>query len=155
MTRSAFFIILGNSLGPARQLKTRWQLQPVIAYPIFTPWKEALLPKKKKRETSPDLRSKYMADGTAIHPVVNGKEIFPALVDHITRFDNLLDVLAGYDPQGFHRKSPGQMVELIIKLARHWADMYGLEYSALDKQAHADYSAERWSAHSDHYGDKV
>ena len=47
------------------------------------------------------------------------------------------------------------MVGLLIKLARHWADMYGHEYTELDKQAHADYSSERWEAHADHYGDKV
>ena len=113
------------------------------------------MPRKKKRETSPDLLIKYMADGTAIHPVVNGKEIFPALIEHITRFDNLLDVLAGYDPQAFHRKKPDETLMLLLKLARHWADMYGAEFTAIDKLAHAEYSSERWAAHAEHYGDKV
>jgi len=113
------------------------------------------LPRKKKRETSPDLRVKYMADGTAIHPVVNGKEIFPAMIEHVTRFDNIIDVLAGYDPQGFHKKSPTEAIHLLMKLARHWADMYGADFVAIDKLAHAEYSSERWEAHAEHYGDKV
>lgn len=113
------------------------------------------MPRKKKREKKPDLRIKYMADGTAIHPVVNGKEIFPAMIEHVTRFDNILDVLAGYDPQGFHKKSPTEAIHLIMKLARHWADMYGADFIAIDKLAHAEYSSERWEAHAAHYGDKV
>ena len=113
------------------------------------------MPRKKTRKKKPVLRIKYMADGTAIHPVVNGKEIFPAMIEHVTRFDNILDVLSGYDPQGFHKKSPTEAIHLIMKLARHWADMYGADFIAIDKLAHAEYSSERWEAHAEHYGDKV
>jgi hypothetical protein len=155
LTCSAFFIILGNLLRAAR-LSSHVPAATACFHPHhFPPRKEAVLPPKKKRDTNPDLRVKYLADGTAIYPVVNGMEIFPALVEHVNRFDNLLQVMAGYDPQGFHIKTPVESVILFMKLARHWADMYGADYKEIDRQAHAIYSEERWTEHETHYGDKV
>ena len=112
------------------------------------------MPRKKKIEKTGKLEIRYLADGTKIMPIVNGKPIYPEVAHMAGRFERLLSGLASFDPDRFSGE-PGEAIKGFIHLARHFCDLYGLDYQDIDRQAHIDYSSDRWDANAKHTGGKI
>ena len=108
---------------------------------------------KKEGETSKDMQIRYLADGTTILPVVNDKPIYPELAAKVAIMDEVLRALASFNPDIFGGDAADQ-IKGLIHHARHFCDLYGLDYTDIDRLAHMSYSQDRWLAHAEHEGEK-
>ena len=111
------------------------------------------MPPKKETENSPDMQIRYLADGTTILPVVNGKTIYPELAAKVAIMDEVLRALASFNPDIFGGDAADQ-IKGLIHHARHFCDLYGLDYIDIDRLAHMAYSKDRWEGHLKHEGEK-
>ena len=112
------------------------------------------MPKKKGPENSSDMSIRYLADGTTILPVVNDKPIYPELAAKVAIMDEVLRALASFNPDVFGGDAADQ-IKGLIHHARHFCDLYGLDYQDIDKLAHMAYSQDRWLAHAKYEGEKT
>ena len=112
-------------------------------------------PPKKKKKPLPDMRVKELADGRKIYPKVNGKVLHPEIFELAGAFENVLRLLAGFDPEQFPGEAPQDQIKALIHGARHYCDSLGLAYEDIDKEAHIEYSQVRWLAHEKHEGVKA
>jgi len=111
------------------------------------------LPPEKEAENSPDMQIRYLADGTTILPVVNDKPIYPELAAKVAIMDDVLRALASFNPDIFGGDAADQ-IRGLIHHARHFCDLYGLDYSDIDRMAHMAYSKDRWEGHLKYEGEK-
>ena len=109
--------------------------------------------KKKEGKTSEDMQIRYLADGTTILPMVKGKPIYPELAAKVAIMDEVLKVLASFNPDLFGGDAAEQ-IKGLIHHARHFCDLYGLDYIDIDRLAHMAYSKDRWEGHLKHEGEK-
>lgn len=117
---------------------------------------------QKKRKVFPrpepttpgSLEVRYLADGAKVMPVVNGKPMYPECMAKSQGFADVLEVLAcspslkGSRPEEDTDDSTD--LDLVVNLldqARHWADLQGIDFATVDREAHAAYAALRWSCH--------